>query len=463
MIDQRIVDSFKVTKSVKETAAILGVSVVKGRRTLITAGLWSSKRSTAVCALLDKGLSVEEIAAQLRVTVKNVEAYAPYRKGAYGKETSTYSAERCKSYRSRNQSALAHQVLAAYPNSHAHNNKEVSSMHAYDSKDVAMRKTVHLHMELVDSKVVDDELGMLAEFGKVQESISRDILVPSSITLHSLHFAVQRAFGWQNSHLHHFELPEETYHKLTGGMFQRWGELCGIYFRMPTDDMEDLYWDDDYDGTKSFRTWLRKKYCGPYTYEGYSELYLECQKELLNFYTNYPRVDVRVPFETFLKNPSGNMIEKQISPKEATIAELERSLDFGGNLQSLLERLTIADVMYLGKKTTSPENIRHLIEAVPVTNELLYLYDYGDGWEVRITYVENSEEAIAHPEVASEEKPLCVMLDGLNVMDDVGGVSGYCNFLYTIHAAKTEDSSNLRAWAQMQGWSGRKQKPENIL
>ena len=220
-------------------------------------------------------------------------------------------------------------------------------MHAYDSKDVAMRKTVHLHMELVDSKVVDDELGMLAEFGKVQESISRDILVPSSITLHSLHFAVQRAFGWQNSHLHHFELPEETYHKLTGGMFQRWGELCGIYFRMPTDDMEDLYWDDDYDGTKSFRTWLRKKYCGPYTYEGYSELYLECQKELLNFYTNYPRVDVRVPFETFLKNPSGNMIEKQISPKEATIAELERSLDFGGNLQSLLERLTIADVLFL--------------------------------------------------------------------------------------------------------------------
>ena len=72
MIDQRIVDSFKVTKSVKETAAILGVSVVKVRRTLITAGLWSSKRSTAVCALLDKGLSVEEIAAQLRDTFKNV-------------------------------------------------------------------------------------------------------------------------------------------------------------------------------------------------------------------------------------------------------------------------------------------------------------------------------------------------------------------------------------------------------
>ena len=85
MIDQRIVDSFLETKSVKETAARLGVSVVKVRRTLITAGLWSSRRSEAVRALLEQGLTLAEIADKLHVTVKNVEAYAPYTQGSYVK------------------------------------------------------------------------------------------------------------------------------------------------------------------------------------------------------------------------------------------------------------------------------------------------------------------------------------------------------------------------------------------
>lgn len=455
VIDQRIVDSFLETKSVKETAARLGVSVVKVRRTLITAGLWSSRRSEAVRALLEQGLTLAEIADKLHVTVKNVEAYAPYTQGSYGKEDTSQTAIRCKSYRDRKQNALRKQVHTT--------RKEVSDMVTQPTANNTNRKTVHLHIELRESRPASEENLPLTKYGKVRESISRDILVPSSITLHALHYVIQKAFGWQNSHLHHFELPEETYRTLTGGMFRRWGELSGIYFRMPTEDFEDLYWDDDYDGTKSFRNWLRKKYCGPYTYGGYSEIYLECQKELLTFYQHCPKVDIRVSFETFRKNPDGKMIEKRISPKEATIDELERSVDFGGNLQSLLERLTLADIMYLGNKTALPDLNTQLVEAVPVTDELLYLYDYGDGWEVEITYVEDSAEAATHPEVAAEEKPLCVALDGLNVMDDVGGISGYCDFLHNLHSNDPDEADGLREWARMQGWTGRNQKPEKLL
>ena len=463
MIDQRIIDSFQETKSVKKTAAQLGISVIKVRRNLITAGLWRSRRSEAVCALLEQGLTLEETADELHVSVKNVESYAPYKQGPYGKEDVSPFAARCKDYRDRKRNALSKQIHTTQSGNKHNEQKEVSDMVTQPTANSTNRKTVHLHMELRDSRPAGEEDLPLIKYGKVRESISRDILVPSSITLHALHYVIQKAFGWQNSHLHHFELPEETYRTLTGGMFRRWGELCGIFFRMPTEDFEDLYWDDDYDGTKSFRNWLRKKYCGPYSYGGYSELYLECQKELLTFYQHCPKVDIRVSFETFRKNPDGKMIEKRISPKEATIDELQRSVDFGGNLQSLLERLTLADIMYLGNETAFPDLNAQLVEAVPVTDELLYLYDYGDGWEVEITYVEDSEEATAHPEVAAEEKPLCVALDGLNVMDDVGGISGYCDFLHNLHSNDPDEADGLREWARMQGWTGRNQKPEKLL
>ena len=48
-------------------------------------------------------------------------------------------------------------------------------------------------------------------------------------------------------------------------------------------------------------------------------------------------------------------------------------------------------------------------------------------------------------------------------MDDVGGVGGYVNFLETIHGDNPEEAREMREWARMQGWTGRKSKPENML
>ena len=160
MIDQRIVDSFLETKSVKETAARLGVSVVKVRRTLITAGLWSSRRSEAVRALLEQGLTLAEIADELHVTVKNVEAYAPYTQGSYGKEDTSQTAIRCKSYRDRKQNALRKQVHTT--------RKEVSDMVTQPTANNTNRKTVHLHIELRESRPASEEnLEELAGYMKI--------------------------------------------------------------------------------------------------------------------------------------------------------------------------------------------------------------------------------------------------------------------------------------------------------
>ncbi len=52
----------------------------------------------------------------------------------------------------------------------------------------------------------------------------------------------------------------------------------GVYFRFPGEDWEDLYWDDDYRGDQGLKTWLKKKYTGPYIYKGWSEHYLSSQQ-----------------------------------------------------------------------------------------------------------------------------------------------------------------------------------------
>ena len=147
---------------------------------------------------------------------------------------------------------------------------------------------------------------------------------------------------------------------------------------------------------------------------------------------------------------------------------------------------------------------------IPFADELFYNYDYGDDWCIRIT-CEDAYTAIEkddhakhfveiHPDGTStpvkiipkedveytslhgnqidaelrenlhlayrEFKPICVSADGLNVMDDVGGLFGYQRFLKTINSKRNEDieeREDMRSWAKGMGWTGRKTQPKNIL
>lgn len=49
------------------------------------------------------------------------------------------------------------------------------------------------------------------------------------------------------------------------------------------------------------------------------------------------------------------------------------------------------------------------------------------------------------------------------VMDDVGGIRGYIEFLDTLHHGTPEERQNSREWARSMGWTGRMKQPENIL
>lgn len=98
-----------------------------------------------------------------------------------------------------------------------------------------------------------------------------------------------------------------------------------------------------------------------------------------------------------------------------------------------------------------------------MTNHLVYEYDYGDGWVVNISLVEDTEIPGNLCEQVQLEKPIYIVRDGINVMDDVGGIFGFCEFLKQLHEGEPEERDQLRQWTKMFAWAGRMAKPENML
>lgn len=138
---------------------------------------------------------------------------------------------------------------------------------------------------------------------------------------------------------------------------------------------------------------------------------------------------------------------------------------------------------------------------LPIAKTFYYNYDFGDNWWIKIT-VEDVYSVEEIPEIEDEaarnemvkqigekdvaffnknceyidgelyelvklawglEKPVCIAKDGLDVMDDVGGVGGYINFLQELHEGDKETRAENKEWARSQGWTGRDRKPEKML
>ena len=79
-------------------------------------------------------------------------------------------------------------------------------------------------------------------------------------------------------------------------------------------------------------------------------------------------------------------------------------------------------------------------------------------------YISKDELLDAEGTVLTKHKPVCIHKDGIFVLDDVGGLHGFINFLKEIYESEDkEERSNHRAWAQSLGWSERKISNKLIL
>ena len=507
-----IVDTFLDLQSVKDTAEVLGTYPIKVRRVLITEGLWESSTSRSVCSLHEQGLSVKEIAERLVISEKNVQSYLPYSRGQYGGENRSNEAERSEAYRDRKKLAGEKQILnnlesAGYDvtarKQKARENMKVDIMkerrkQAGMDRPAPFAMKLHLELDVSDRYgYEEDELKVLRKYGAVENSIARDIIVPGDISLRSLHYAINKIFGWQNSHLHCFTFTKEDFKQMVkNDKFIEWAKLAGVYFRFPSDDYEDIYWDDDYSPSVSVKSWFKRKYTGPYYYGGQTEYYDDTLDQISSFTRNFPMISVLKPFNWTEENAAmeagvdgktieKSNIEKVIPVEETTIDELYRSILFEGRFEELVERIPLCDILLKSDAvqdfTSWKVNMKRVLKncekerdirmplTYPIVKTLKYANDYGDDWNVTITCDEiwQEEEDYANSGYPTENMnnhcPVCIEADGLPLVDDVGGLSGYCQMLEALHGSDVEEKESYKVWARSMGWTGRKIKPEKML
>lgn len=466
-------------------------------------------------------MTTEEIANPLFMSVKNVQAYMPYERGVYGGDEPSPEAIRSDKYRNRMKNAASMQVVKKSAK------EEISERTAEmtDNKVIEFRgreneraNVLRLHLEL-DMKYVDEkEIQILKKYGCMKKAISRDILVPADITLHALNYAILRMFGWQNGHLHNFSLPDDTFKKLTDNQFGTWSKMAGVYFRFPTENYEDIYWDDDYREGESVKSWMKKKYTGPYKYKGYGEHYLINQMEVQEMFARWEEITVHEfdfraekqpePYKVKLKDATVDQVIHAFADvmcheliERLPLAEIlcvknHNKVNFAKirkYLNSKLSKIDVNDAIeeYQNKRFRSGKQERDFLEiynipVLPITEKLIYSYDYGDGWEVLISCenaykqdeegvwkglnaetpdvsVDNLEEIIAR------HRPICIDKDGIELVDDVGGIRGFCEMLQTIYEADMDDEEereereSMIGWADMMGWTGRRSSPRQTL
>ena len=379
--------------------------------------------------------------------------------------------------------------------------------------------------------------------------ISRDVIVPSDIPLYALHYVIQRTFGWENSHLREFQLPIKRFNELCCNNAYMWSRLVGVIFKSPLMDEEDEFWADDYNGG-SFKNWLRKKYTGPYLSRCYGEGVISCQEDMsrldmtekyyLMYQKSYNLDSGKYDGEELLTmvsevydykgdlNPEPQPWNKcedyrvEVVPFSDIPSEGLRFL-FERDPMALLERLPISAVLSSGLNElpqfcsdkervfvderiiqTGEElhgfignDIKHVLDELidspmvqpytgPITDELIYRYDFGDGWKIRITASENCSDLVTSGRITQTEldranvkcrevyRPVLIARDGEMLMDDVGGLSGFVEFLQDINpnlADMTPEEKEeakqrkkeLLTWAKGMGWHREKIRDFNLL
>lgn len=497
---------YKQNQSLQKTAEEVGAAYGKIRKILITLGEYKTPFSERVIKLKGSGMSISEIAEKEKCSINKVAAYLPYERGIYKALDQTLDAQKSKRYRSRIEVAVRNQVTRKYAmeSSRGIYKKEgKSNMHKNNQREKDIYP-VRLHLELYNEHLEDEEIRTLIKYGDATErgSLTRDILIPSDMPLHHLHYAIQRLFGWQNSHLRCFQLLDEDHNRLTGGSVKGWMNLVGVLFKGLPEDQSDQFWDDHYMGG-SFKVWLKQKYTGPYSFEGYTEDYGVAQRSVQALAERNQEMEVRESFHDNYERTRNSKNEKdepiRILRKapmiELSLEELHNSLIIEEGTYRLLERLEVTSVLALpetsladakglgGSRAIPSYEVNHGTHYMderpavfPVAHKLIYNYDFGDNWLIEISRMKDCSDLLKTGELTEEglkaaeqtviekHKPVCISKRGGYVMDDVGGMHGYAQFLNTIYESDDkQEKQEHRQWAEGQGWSGRKVSLEKML
>lgn len=280
--------------------------------------------------------------------------------------------------------------------------------------------------------------GILRKYGKSSDGrhISRDILVPGDITLAALHFVIQNAFGFTNNHLKRFYLDNDQFLEFTKGSMKGYKKLLGVLFRIVEPDDLDQFWNDidcpDLSDDDCFFEWMKNKCKGPYCYRGNNEL----PDNLNKIYKSVASWSKENTGKTFLDETFDSY------------GRLDAASDFEFN--NILTRLPLRTILGTEKEVESMKCfVTNYIDKYsgifptfvrPITDRINYQYDFGDDWNFRIVKRDDIEISDSDYRKAVEAyTPIALKADGVNLLEDVGGIHSFIDFLYDYCVAENED------------------------
>ena len=358
------------------------------------------------------------------------------------------------------------------------------------------QELLRLHVELI-ANFSEEEKEIMHKYGGMKgETISRDIIVSDDLPLYALHFVIQRAFGFNNAHLH-------------------------------------------------FKNWLRKKYTGPCVSQCWGEGVITSRKSMkqvnLNakYYVEYgvfpdaedPSGETARPFRCQpvyewdgrknRKNPPPEPLKhvKNYRVEIKSLRELPLSILnqlFPGSAFNILERLSIGEVlaarnMHLTdafRHGEEPSTYQQMLDddledevkeiladevdspmdqpcVSSFTDELLYQYDFydcGDEWKFRITASLNCADLVESGTITQDQldksnikarvtyRPVLIARDGEMLIEEIGGYHGMVDFIRKINTMQRGERdefgrsvTQLKDRATRQGWHKDDSADYNLL
>ena len=108
---QELKDAYEKADSLRSLADELNISLLKLRKLLITADVFTSDRCTEINELHQSGKKIPEIMKLTGLSRASVHSYLPYTKGIYNAAEISLNAERCRTYKIRQEQVrLLHEI-----------------------------------------------------------------------------------------------------------------------------------------------------------------------------------------------------------------------------------------------------------------------------------------------------------------------------------------------------------------
>ena len=113
---QELREVYEESDSLRMLAAEMNITLLKLRKLLITAGIFTSDICTEVNELYQAGKKIPEIMELTGLSRASVHSYLPYTKGIYNAEEISLNAERCRAYRIRQEKVRVLQKVPSEEN-----------------------------------------------------------------------------------------------------------------------------------------------------------------------------------------------------------------------------------------------------------------------------------------------------------------------------------------------------------